>query len=47
MRPSVLAALCTDAPPVDPDADGAFFFDRDGALFQHVLNYIIEIIRLF
>ena len=39
-RFSVLAALCTDTPPVDPDADGAFFFDRDGALFQHILNFL-------
>eukprot|EP00946_MAST-07B_sp_MAST-7B-sp1_P004831 g4831.t1 len=39
-RFSVLAALCTDKPPVAADADGAFFFDRDGALFQHILNFL-------
>jgi hypothetical protein len=33
-RFSVLAALCTDCPPVPADRNsGAFFFDRDGTLF--------------
>jgi hypothetical protein len=40
-RFSVLAALCTDRPPVPVDRDsGAFFFDRDGALFQHIVNFL-------
>ena len=34
-RFSVLAALCTATPPVDPDTNGTYFFDRDGELFQH------------
>ena len=39
-RFSVLAALCTDNPPVQADGNGAFFFDRDGALFQHIVNFL-------
>jgi hypothetical protein len=39
-RFSVLAALCTANPPVKPDTSGAYFFDRDGELFQHCINFL-------
>ena len=39
-RFSILAALCSDRPPLNPDADGCFFFDRDGVLFEQVLNFL-------
>eukprot|EP00949_MAST-11_sp_MAST-11-sp1_P004813 g4813.t1 len=39
-RFSVLASLCGDFPPVAADNDGTFYFDRDGEVFQHVLNFL-------
>ena len=39
-RFSVLAALCTATPPVDPETNGTYFFDRDGELFQHCINFL-------
>ena len=31
---SLLAALCTDEPPVAPDATGSFFIERDACPFS-------------
>jgi len=35
-----LAALFSGRHPHAPNADGAFFIDRDGAHFRHIINYL-------
>jgi hypothetical protein len=35
-----LAALFSGRHPLAPNADGAFFIDRDGAHFRHIINYL-------
>ena len=38
---SMLAAMFKAASPsLDKDASGAYFIDRDGAAFRHILNYL-------
>ena len=39
-RFSVLAACCSADPPVQPDADGSFFFDRDWVTFRHLMTFL-------
>ena len=39
-RFSVLSTLCSENSPVEPDNDGHYYFDRDGLLFEHVLNFL-------
>lgn len=37
---SILAACCRVNPPIKPNEDGVFFFDRDWWLFRHILTYL-------
>lgn len=37
---SVLAACCRQKPPVSPNTDGVFYFDRDWWLFRHILAFL-------
>ena len=37
---SLLAQLCGPDPPLLPDPDGFFFFDRDWWLFRYILNFL-------
>jgi hypothetical protein len=39
-RFSLLAACCSENPPVQPDADGSFFFDRDWVTFRHIMTFL-------
>jgi hypothetical protein len=39
-RFSVLSTLCSENSPFLPDDDGSYYFDRDGLLFEHVLNFL-------
>lgn len=37
---SLLAQLCGPEPPILPDPDGFFFFDRDWWLFRYVVQFL-------
>jgi hypothetical protein len=37
---SLLAQLCSADPPVVPDPEGFFYFDRDWWLFRYILNFL-------
>lgn len=39
-KDSLLAQLCSAEPPVVPDPDGFFYFDRDWWLFRYILNFL-------
>jgi len=39
-RFSVLSTLCSENSPILPDDDDHYYFDRDGLLFEHVLNFL-------
>lgn len=39
-RFSVLASLLAEDSPVAADPSGVYFFDRDGGLFQHIINFL-------
>ncbi|KAE8981426.1 hypothetical protein PF005_g18972 [Phytophthora fragariae] len=39
-RFSILAQLCTAAPKLRPDKDGAFFFDRDFWVFRLIVSFL-------
>lgn len=37
---SLLTQLCSASPPLTPDEDGVFYFDRDWWLFRHVMIFL-------
>ena len=37
---SLLHQLCEENPPLVPDADGSFFFDRDWWLFRYIVIFL-------
>lgn len=37
---SLLAQLCSAEPPMVPDPEGFFYFDRDWWLFRYILNFL-------
>jgi hypothetical protein len=37
---SLLAALCQPEPPLLPDPEGFFFFERDWWLFRYILDFL-------
>jgi len=37
---SLLYQLCEDNPPILPDADGSYFFDRDWWLFRYIVIFL-------
>lgn len=37
---SLLALICSEEPPIAPDHDGVFFFDRDWWLFRYILMFL-------
>jgi hypothetical protein len=39
-KDSLLAQLCSAEPPMLPDPDGFFYFDRDWWLFRYILNFL-------
>mmetsp|Transcript_29339 Transcript_29339/g.38583 ORF Transcript_29339/g.38583 Transcript_29339/m.38583 type:complete len:209 (+) Transcript_29339:332-958(+) len=39
-RFSILAALCTEHPPLPPDNDGVFFLERDWWIFRHIMQFL-------
>jgi BTB/POZ domain len=37
---SLLAQLCAPQPPITPDPEGFFYFDRDWWLFRHIMTFM-------
>ena len=37
---SLLHQLCAENPPLLPDADGSFYFDRDWWLFRYIVVFL-------
>jgi len=40
VRDTFLEVMFSGRHELFPDADGAYFIDRDGAHFRHILNYL-------
>ncbi len=39
-KDSLLAQLCNPEPPILPDPDGFFYFDRDWWLFRYIITFL-------